>query len=111
MKEEAKKGAKGSNVMSGKALFKYDSSLFQDDEQAADEHFYDEIIDEVEETKEEDEKFVLNDANADAEYDKNNKDIVNGGQVNGKAGVGVDADLFKDAGDDNSDEEEPDFDS
>jgi hypothetical protein len=28
MKEEAKKGAKGSNVMSGKALFKYDSSLF-----------------------------------------------------------------------------------
>ena len=49
MKEEAKKGSKGSTVMSGKALFKYDPTLFQDDELAADEKFYDEVIDELDE--------------------------------------------------------------
>jgi hypothetical protein len=38
MKEEAKKaGSKGGfNVLSGKALFKYDPTLFKDDEDAAD---------------------------------------------------------------------------
>jgi hypothetical protein len=71
-KEEQKKSTKGNTVMSGKALFKYDATLFQDDEDAADDKFYDEIIEEAEETKEEDEKFVLNSANDDAEYDKNN---------------------------------------
>ena len=53
MKEEAKKAVKGNTVMSGKALFKYDPTLFQDDEQAADEKFYEEIIDEVDEKHEE----------------------------------------------------------
>jgi len=41
MKEEAKKSSsKGYNIMSGKALFKYDPSLFKDDDEAADEDIY-----------------------------------------------------------------------
>ena len=43
MKEEAKKGTKGgSGILSGRALFKYDPTLFQDDEAAADETVYEE---------------------------------------------------------------------
>jgi len=38
MKEESKKtGGKGTNILSGKALFTYDPSLFKDDENAADD--------------------------------------------------------------------------
>lgn len=108
MKEEAKKGSKGSNVMSGKALFKYDSTLFQDDENAADDDFYDEVIDEVEESKEEEERFVLNNGNDDAEYDKNH---VATSSENGKAKVEVDANLFNEGEGGAAEEEEPDFDS
>jgi len=37
MKEEEKKGAnKGKGILSGRALFKYDPTLFRDDENAAD---------------------------------------------------------------------------
>ena len=56
MKEEAKKvGGKGSNILSGRALFKYDPNLFQDDEAAADGDVYEERNeDEEEEKKEED---------------------------------------------------------
>lgn len=44
MKEESKKaGSKGGhNILSGKALFKYDPTLFKDDENAADEKIYEE---------------------------------------------------------------------
>lgn len=57
MKEEAKKvGGKGSNILSGRALFKYDPNLFQDDEAAADGDVYEERNEdeEEEEKKEED---------------------------------------------------------
>lgn len=38
MKEEEKKVSnKKTNIMSGRALFKYDPTLFTDDEEAADE--------------------------------------------------------------------------
>lgn len=43
MKEEEKKGAsKGKGILSGRALFKYDPTLFRDDENAADEKIYEE---------------------------------------------------------------------
>lgn len=49
MKEEAKKASsKGNNIMSGKALFKYDPTLFQDDENAADEKIYEEREEDIE---------------------------------------------------------------
>lgn len=53
IKEEAKKGdKKGMNFLSGKALFKYDPTLFKDDEEAADEDIYQERNeDELEEEK------------------------------------------------------------
>lgn len=56
MKEETKKGSKsgGHNILSGKALFKYDPNLFQDDEDAADEKIYEEREeDELEEERKE----------------------------------------------------------
>lgn len=57
VKEEAKKaGSKGTNIMSGRALFKYDPTLFKDDEEAAGEDVYEERIEEEEEKKEEDEE-------------------------------------------------------
>jgi hypothetical protein len=60
MKEEAKKvGGKGSNILSGRALFKYDPNLFQDDEAAADGDVYEERNEDEEEEKKEEE-----DANA-----------------------------------------------
>jgi hypothetical protein len=45
MKEEAKKTGKqgaGTGILSGRALFKYDPTLFQDDEAAADAEIYEE---------------------------------------------------------------------
>lgn len=53
MKEEAKKGAKGTNVLSGKALFKYDPTLFKDDEDAVDEDIYEEREEDEEEKEQE----------------------------------------------------------
>lgn len=54
MKEEAKKaGSKGgSGILSGRALFKFDPTLFKDDEAAADETVYEEHEDEDETTEE-----------------------------------------------------------
>jgi len=53
MKEEAKKaGSKGTNILSGRALFKYDPTLFKDDEEAADENVYVERDEEYEEEEE-----------------------------------------------------------
>ena len=58
MKEEAKKaGSKGgSNVLSGRMLFKFDPTLFQDDEAAAEGDVYEERNEEEEEEKKEDEQ-------------------------------------------------------
>lgn len=61
MKEETKKGSKGGhNILSGKALFKYDPNLFQDDENAADEEIYEEREEdfEEEERKESEQKML-----------------------------------------------------
>jgi hypothetical protein len=51
MKEEAKKaGTKGATgILSGRALFKFDPTLFQDDEAAADSNIYEERNEEDEE--------------------------------------------------------------
>jgi hypothetical protein len=57
MKEEEKKKGGKTNVMNGRALFKYDPTLFQDDNDAADEDTYaDRVeIDNNEEEKKEEE--------------------------------------------------------
>lgn len=101
MKEEAKKtGGKGTNVLSGRALFTYDPTMFQDDEDAMDEIVYEEDNEGGEESKQEESK---------ADYENNGK-LVDGhanGTVNGNAAV--DADLFQAEAVDGN-EEEPDFD-
>ena len=58
MKEEVKKaGSKGGhNILSGKALFKYDPTLFQDDEEAAGQEIYEEREEDFEEEKGEESK-------------------------------------------------------
>ena len=53
MKEVQKATGKGTSILSGRALFKYDATLFVDDEEAADEETYNERTEE-EEKKEED---------------------------------------------------------
>jgi hypothetical protein len=55
MKEEAKKaGSKGgSGILSGRALFKFDPNLFQDDEAAAGHDLYEERNEEDDEEEEE----------------------------------------------------------
>ena len=86
VKEEEKKGSKGKNVMSGKALFKYDPNLFMDDEDAADEAIYEEREDmeedQVEEVKE-------NYRDGDMEMIKSST------EKNDTTAAAVDADLFK----------------
>jgi len=55
MAEEAKKAkSKKSNIMSGKALFTYDPTLFKDDDDAVDDDLYEEANEEdgEQETKE-----------------------------------------------------------
>jgi hypothetical protein len=67
MKEVDKEKSKGksSHILSGKALFKYDPTLFKDDEDAADEKLYEERseLEVIEEGKEEETK---------EEFDKEN---------------------------------------
>ncbi len=74
--------------MSGRALFKFDPTLFKDDEDAADNDVYEERIEEEEEEKRDDEAKALRDGDAE----------------NAQTTAAVDADLFQDGG-----EEEPDF--
>ena len=53
MAEEAKSKKKGKNaggIMSGKALFTYDPTLFKDDDDAVDDDLYEEAGNENEET-------------------------------------------------------------
>jgi len=91
MKEEEKKGAKGKNIMSGKALFKYDPTLFKDDEDAADEKIYEER-EELEEEKQEESKAVYR----DFEEGEMIKSSVPDGESDATAATAnVDADLFK----------------
>ncbi len=87
VKEEEKKGAKGKNVMSGKALFKYDPNLFQDDEDAADEKIYEER-EELEEDQAEETKESYRDLE-DREMIKSSTEKNEGNAA------AVDADLFK----------------
>lgn len=87
VKEEEKKGSKGKNVMSGKALFKYDPNLFQDDEDAADEKIYEER-EELEEDQEEETKENYRDLE-DGEMIKSST------EKNETTATTVDADLFK----------------
>lgn len=79
MLEESKKGSKGQNVLSGKALFQYDPTMFQDDEEAADMETYEEREEEEEKKEEE------------PDYTKNGH--TNGG-IDGQDGQNVDTNLF-----------------
>ena len=69
---EQKKGQKGGKAfgfMSGKALFTYDPTLFQDDEGAVDEAMYDEGCDETEESKNNVDEALFAGEGADADVD------------------------------------------
>lgn len=109
MKEESKKaGSKGHNILSGKALFKYDPNLFQDDENAAEEDIYEEREEDFveEESKESDQK-KLDAYSKDSEKIKSSVPTTNTDSdniVNGD--TKVDADLFQQEDDEG---EEPDF--
>jgi hypothetical protein len=75
MKEEAKKaGSKGgSNILSGRALFKFDPTLFQDDEAAAD--VYEEREEEEEEEKKEvEENFINNEGDVNGDGEEESKE-------------------------------------
>lgn len=75
--------------MSGRALFKYDPTLFKDDEDAADTDVYEERVEEEEEKNDDEGKKIRE------------------GNDNTESTAAVDADLFQaEAG---GDEEEPDF--
>lgn len=71
MKEEAKKaGSKGAaGILSGRALFKFDPTLFQDDEAAADSAIYEEHEDEEEDPKPEEGNDNLRDGQSDHDDD------------------------------------------
>lgn len=96
MKEEAKKaGSKGgSNILSGRALFKYDPTLFKDDEEAAGEDIYEERNESFEEEKKQEDPINEGDFEK-SNFNKNeeSKDgTVDGTQASTTA---VDADLFR----------------
>ena len=108
MKEEAKKtGSKlGSGILSGRALFKFDPNLFQDDEAAADQDLYaDRSDNDEEETKMED--GALQDIDEDEQEDGDDKDEENGDELEVAK---VDAALFCQENVGDEEEEEPDFD-
>ena len=91
--QAAGKKNKGGGILSGKALFTYDPTLFQDDDGAADDNQYEERVDsDIEEETKEEEPKKINDNNKQHEENK----------------IEVDEELFKD--DDAMDEEEVDFD-
>lgn len=81
MKEESKKvGGKASNILSGRALFKYDPNLFQDDDEAADMETYEERNEEDEEDEKQPE--VIN--GNDEEERKEGEESDNEGNVGDK---------------------------
>jgi hypothetical protein len=86
--DEAKKtGGKGLNVLSGKALFSYDPTLFQDDAEALDDAEYEEEIKEEEEEKEddgplgEDEEYVYEEEPVGKEWGENGALQLAGGEA------------------------------
>lgn len=76
LKEVTKKtGGKGSNILSGRALFKYDPTLFTDDEAAADETTYEAREDDLEPVEESKEEETLEEyRNGENGQTNNNKD-------------------------------------
>lgn len=111
MKEEAKAGnKKGFNILSGKALFKYDPTLFKDDEEAADEDIYQERTEEEEEEeKKQQEQLRDGDDNFDEEEERLRQEEElrkRQDQEETKEGeAAVDKDLFAQEADENDDEE------
>ncbi len=107
MKEESKKtGGKGTNILSGKALFTYDPSLFKDDENAADDQVYEERNDEELEKIEEEKKEEDGYENGTTDNQGENGEEEEHEMIKKQ---GVDTNLFsqEEVGDN---EEEPDFD-
>lgn len=80
MKAAQKKGGKGSSVLSGRALFAYDPTMFKDDEGAIGEEEYESGSDEEEEGQEEEGKTVTEETKKE-EVIKKKKEEVKIGQV------------------------------
>ena len=81
--EKTKGKGKSSHILSGKALFKYDPTLFKDDDNAADEKLYEERaeLDVIEEGKEEETK---------EEYEaRNNEERKEGEEEEGEENEGI----------------------
>jgi len=112
MKEESKKSGKsgaGTGILSGRALFKYDPTLFQDDEAAADAQIYEEREEDEQDQEEKKEDGVIEESDNLRDGQSDNGEEGEDGEHRG--GAGVDEELFKDgAGGAGEDEEEPDFD-
>lgn len=81
-------------MLSGKALFKYDPTLFRDDEDAADEKIYEEREEEEEEERKESDVIRNGNANNGGPVDMIKSSVPTN---NGSAAddTKVDADLFK----------------
>ena len=101
LEAEKAKGSKGKAVLSGKALFTYDPTLFQDDDGAADDNAYDERSDSDNEESKQEVMPKKQQQQKDEESKEQQPKII------GQKEPEVDEDLFKDAGEE---EEEVDFD-
>lgn len=105
MKEEEKKsGKKGHHFMSGRALFKFDPTLFKDDEEAAGTDVYEEVeeggaLDAVQEEQKSEDEGEFEKVGHDDQEERKSED--------GREEATVDTDLFKQ---EDGVEEEPDFD-
>lgn len=89
--EEKKSGKKGHHFMSGRALFKFDPTLFRDDEEAAGTDVYEEKedrdLDEVEEEQKSEDESEFEKVHRDDEEEHKSEDD--------KDEAAVDTDLFK----------------
>ena len=115
MREEEKKGAsKGRGILSGRALFKYDPTLFKDDDNAADERIYEEREEDYD-YEEEEKKQSSNQEESKGGDSTHASEMVKSsvqstmGAEEGESTANVDTELFQQQ-DGEQEEEEPDFD-
>ena len=73
--EDAKKQSKGLNQLSGRALFKFDPTLFADDDDAVDDVDYNEREEEQDEEEEVDRKYNLEDQIEEEEEQKEEEEL------------------------------------
>jgi len=72
--EEAKKHSKGVNLLSGRALFSFDPTMFADDDDAVDGEAYDEREEEGQEEEEGERKYNIDEQGEDDEEEKEEED-------------------------------------